>query len=50
AACAVLRCRPVGESQACALLNLRRKLLSAQGHRPDSTLTAVNRELSALSK
>ncbi|KAI2658158.1 Cilia- and flagella-associated protein 46 [Labeo rohita] len=43
-------CSSVGESRACALVNLRRKLLSAQGHRPDSTLTAVNRELAALSK
>ncbi|XP_073690617.1 cilia- and flagella-associated protein 46 [Garra rufa] len=43
-------CSSVSESQACALLNLRRKLLSAQGNRPDSTLTAVNRELAALSK
>ncbi|XP_016414304.1 cilia- and flagella-associated protein 46-like [Sinocyclocheilus rhinocerous] len=43
-------CSSVGESQTCALLNLRRKLLSSQGHRPSGALTAVNQELSALSK
>ncbi|XP_016110297.1 cilia- and flagella-associated protein 46-like [Sinocyclocheilus grahami] len=43
-------CSSVGESQTCALLNLRRKLLSSQGHRPSGALTAVNRELNALSK
>ncbi|KAL1263718.1 hypothetical protein QQF64_006457, partial [Cirrhinus molitorella] len=43
-------CSSVSESQACALVNLRRKLLSSQGHRPDSALTAVNQELAALSK
>jgi len=31
-------------------MNLREKLLSSQGHRPDGVLTAVSRELSRLSK
>ncbi|XP_058652539.1 cilia- and flagella-associated protein 46-like isoform X3 [Onychostoma macrolepis] len=43
-------CCGVNESQTCALMNLRRTLLSSRGHRPDGALTAVTRELSALSK
>ncbi|KTF85879.1 hypothetical protein cypCar_00041481, partial [Cyprinus carpio] len=43
-------CSSVSESQTCALMNLRRTLLSSQGHRPSGALTAVNRELNALSK
>ncbi|XP_026079139.1 cilia- and flagella-associated protein 46 [Carassius auratus] len=42
-------CSSVRASQTCALMNLRSKLLSSQGHRPSSALTALNRELSALS-
>lgn len=50
--CSVLHaiCSGVSESQVCALLNLREKLLSSQGHRPDGALTAVSRELACLSK
>ncbi|XP_051507186.1 cilia- and flagella-associated protein 46 [Myxocyprinus asiaticus] len=43
-------CSGVSESQLCALMNLRRNLLSAHAHRPNALLTAVNRELIALSK
>ncbi|KAK7149085.1 hypothetical protein R3I93_013174 [Phoxinus phoxinus] len=50
--CSVLLsiCSGVSESQVCALMNLREKLLSSQGHRPDGVLTAVSRELGRLSK
>ncbi|KAG1963056.1 cilia- and flagella-associated protein [Pimephales promelas] len=50
--CSVLLsiCSGVSGSQVCALMNLREKLLSSQGHRPDGVLTAVSRELSRLSK
>ncbi|XP_056093177.1 cilia- and flagella-associated protein 46 [Rhinichthys klamathensis goyatoka] len=50
--CSVLLsiCSGVSGSQVCALMNLREKLLSSQGHRPDGVLTAVSRELGRLSK
>ncbi|XDV49762.1 hypothetical protein PO909_018949 [Leuciscus waleckii] len=50
--CSVLLsiCSGVSESQVCVLMNLREKLLSSQGHRPDGVLTAVSRELGRLSK
>ncbi|XP_077103327.1 cilia- and flagella-associated protein 46 [Siphateles boraxobius] len=50
--CSVLLsiCSGVSESQVCALMSLREKLLSSQGHRPDGVLTAVSRELGRLSK
>ncbi|XP_067242183.1 cilia- and flagella-associated protein 46 [Chanodichthys erythropterus] len=50
--CSVLHaiCSGVSETQVCALVNLREKLLSSQGHRPNGALTAVSRELDRVSK